>query len=216
MRLAQHPDPLLSFSAARALFQIDADTALNDLQQQLLERENWPTVQLAMLIQEASTGSTFAVLADITIHLANSTAPAASAQLNRLLQLLEVAPYQQVISAIRTILSLTTDDKTIAQCLKFLREPSDLPGVRSLLAHSNWVVRLQAARALGRIGIADDIPRLATLLGDPVWWVRYRTAQALVALTRGNSQALSELRAHLSDRYALDMLEMAMAEKEGP
>lgn len=215
LRFAQHPDPLLSIVAARALFQMDAKTAINDLRQPLVERKDWPTAQLAIMIQEAGADSVFAKLVEMAAQLANSTGPAELGRLNRVLHLLEVAPPQQVTLAIRAIIAAAPDDEIIAQCLKFLREPNDLSTVRSHLGHPNWVVRLQAAHALGRIGTMNDVTQLATLLSDPVWWVRYRTAQALVALTRGNSQALSGLRAHLVDRYALDMLEMAMAEKEG-
>lgn len=214
LRLAHTPDPLLSFVAARALFQLDAGTALNDLQQQLLEREDWPTAQLAIMIQENATEGIFAVLADTAMHWANSIDPAELSRLNRLLRLLEVAPPQRVIPVIRRILAETADDETAAQCLKFLREPDDRQVALGYLGHHNWKVRLQAALALGRIGTADDVPCLAALLGDPVWWVRYRSAQALLLLTRGNLQVLSELRAGLSDRYARDMLQMAMTEKD--
>lgn len=213
--LAQQPDPLLSLAAARALFQIDADSALRDLRQSLLEREDWPAAQLAIMIQEANSESVFTELLGIATPLANTTDPAELAGLKRVLHLLEVAPPQQVISAIRSILAVTTNDEVIAQCLKYLRDPRDLPAVRGYLDHPGWVVRLQAAHTLGRIGTADDIQRLATLLGDPVWWVRYRTAQALLELTHGDLQVLSEMRAHLADRYARDMLEMVMTEGGG-
>lgn len=215
LRLSQHQDPLLSFVAARALFQIHADNALHDLKPLMLERDDWPTAQLALLLQEAGRESIFATLADTATRMANSKGPAELGRLNRLLRLLEVAPHQQVISAIRTILAVTADDEVMAQCLKFLREPNDLPTVYRCLDHPNWVVRLQAAQAFGRIGTTNDLPQLAKLLSDPVWWVRYRTAQALVALARGNSQAMSELRVRLADRFALDMLEMVMTENEG-
>lgn len=214
LRLAHSPDSLLSLVAARALFQLDANTALNDLKQQLLEREDWPTAQLAIMIQKNGTENVYAALAHDAMQRATSTDPAALRQLNRLLHLLEVAPPLRVMPVIRSILAVSADDETIAQCLKFLREPNDLPSVRNYFGHHSWRVRLQAAFALGRIGTAEDVPRLAALLGDPVWWVRYRAAQALVLLTRGNLQVLSKLREQLSDRYALDMLAMAMAEKD--
>jgi HEAT repeat protein len=120
-----------------------------------------------------------------------------------------------VIAEIRKILAATADDEVAAQCLKFLREPSDLPSVRPRLSHPNWVVRLQAVRALSRFGSKEDLTQLATLLSDSVWWVRYRTAQALLKLMRGDAQLMAELRAQLSDRYALDMLDMVIAEKDG-
>jgi HEAT repeat protein len=215
LRLAHAPDPLLSLVAARALFQLDAYTALHNLKQQLLGREDWPIAQLAKMIQEAGNADVFAELAASAMRLVNSTHPAERSLLIRVLHLLEVAPPQIVMPVVRSILAISGDDEAVAHCLKFLNEPYDLSCVRDHLAHRNWKVRLQAALALGRIGTADDVVRLATLLGDPVWWVRYRTAQALVVLARGNLPMLSQLRAQLTDRYARDMLEMAMAEKDG-
>lgn len=213
LQLARRPDPLLSLAAARALFQINAVTALIDLKGELLEREDWPTAQLAILLQETCTDNTFDMLANTASQFANSADPSDLARLKRLLQLLEIAPYQQVIAAIRIILSISTDDDVVAQCLKFLRKPNDLLFVRPHLTHPNWVVRLQAARALGRLGSKEDLPQLAALLSDPVWWVRYRTAQAILELMHGDSMMMSALRAQLSDRYARDMLEMVIAEK---
>lgn len=214
LHLALLSDPLLSFAAARTLFHIDADAALRDLKQQILAREDWQAAQLAILIREEGTENIFAVLADSAISLAGSADPLELSQLNRLLVLLKVAPQQRVIAAIRIILARSSDDETIAQCLKFLSEPSDLPLAQRHVGHPNWVVRLQAANALGRIGAAEDLPRLEKLLSDPVWWVRYRTAQALMALTHGDTQMLAEFRARLTDRYALDMLDMAVEEKK--
>lgn len=215
LQLARRPDPLLSLAAARSLFQIDANAALDELRNELLERDDWPPAQLAILFQEIGSAGIFTLLADTATRLAATPDAAEVTKLKRLLQLLEIAPYQHVIPAIRSILSVATDDEIVAQCLKYLREPADLPSVRVNLSHSNWVVRLQAARALGRIGSREDLPKLAALLGDPVWWVRYRTAQTLVELIRGDAGVMSELRGQLSDRYALDMLDMVIAEKGG-
>ena len=215
LQLARRPDPLLSLAAARSLFQIDATAALDELKNELLERDDWPPAQLAILFQEIGTASLFTMLADAATRLAATPKVAEQIMLKRLLQLLEVAPYQNVILAIRSILSVDTNDEVVAQCLKYLREPIDLQFVRTNLSHHNWVVRLQASRALGRIGSREDFPKLAALLGDSVWWVRYRTAQTLVELIRGDASVMSELRGQLSDRYALDMLDMVVAEKAG-
>lgn len=213
LQMALRPDPLLSLAAARALFQIDTDKALQDLQRPLLEREDWPVSQLALLLQQACTKTNITLLTAAASRLANSTATAELNQLKRLLHLLEVAPCQQVLATVRNILAATMDDEIIVQCLKFLRDPNDLPAVLNHLHHPGWLVRLQVSRALGRIGTTQELPSLITLLGDPVWWVRYRAAQAIVALTHNDPSILSELRAKLSDRYALDMLETASAER---
>ncbi len=213
LELTRHPDPLLSLAAAHALFQIDAGNALAALKPQLIGRTDWPTAQLTVLMKEAGTERLYAELADSAISLAAATDPEELVHLNRLLYLLETSPYQHVIRAIRAILSGNQDDEILAHCLKFLCEPEDLAWVRANVGHPNWVVRLQVARALGRFGSADDAAHLAALLRDPVWWVRYRSAQALMALFNDDMASLSELRAHLDDKFALDMLDMVAAER---
>jgi len=75
-------------------------------------------------------------------------------------------------------------------------------------------VRVQAARALGRVGERSDAERLVALLGDAQWWVRYRAAQALLELPALSRADLDALRASLTDRFAADMLSQAMAESE--
>jgi HEAT repeats len=213
LRLSRERDPLLSLAAVRALFQIDSATALIDTVDELIEREDWSAPQLAILIEEVGTKSTFVLLTDAALRLADSMDQVSLARLKRLLRVLEVAPPQRVLPAIRVILFAAGDDEIIAHCLKFLHEPADLPVVRKYLSHSSWVVRLQAARTLGRIGAMEDIPLLAALLQDPVWWVRYRAAQALAMLARGDIQKLSRLREETKDRFAQDALGMVMAEQ---
>ncbi len=211
--LSREPDALLSLAAARAMLQIDPGCALHELMPQLLQREDWQTAHLAGLIAEHGTEDMFAYLADATYRLSGSTASPYLPQLRRLLRLLEAIPSRHAVPAARRVLAETPDEEVVAGCLRLLRSGSDLPAVRSRLGHESWIVRLQAARALGRIGIAEEAPSLAALLADPVWWVRYRSAQALVALLRGDREALLTLRGELSDRYARDMLDMVIAEE---
>ncbi len=213
VRLSREPDALLSLAAARAMFQIDAEGALHELMPQLLQRDDWQTAQLAVLIKEHGTDNLFAYLADATARLSGSSEPPYLPQLRRLLRLLEAAPARFALPAVRRVLTETEDDEVVASCLKFLRSAADLPAVRSRVGHSSWIVRLQAARALGRIGSVEDIPALTSLLGDSAWWVRYRSAQALVALMRDDTEALSQVRSMLADRYGRDMLDMVLAEE---
>lgn len=214
LALTRSSDPLLSLVAVRALYQIDPDTALIETVTQLIEREDWSVAQLMILIEEVAARSTFILLTDAASRLADSTDRKSLDRLCRLLRMLEVAPSHRVLPTVRAILAATEDDEVIAQCLKFLNEPDDLPLVRKYLAHANWVVRLQAIHMLGRIGAKEDEARLRALLSDPVWWVRYRSAQALVSIMRGNIPALSRFKTEMKDRYARDMLEMVMVEQE--
>jgi len=89
-----------------------------------------------------------------------------------------------------------------------------LSEVRTLLGHEDWQGRVQAARALGRVGERSDAARLTRLLGDPQWWVRYRAAQALRELPLLAQADLDAVRASLTDRFALDMLDQVLAEEQ--
>jgi hypothetical protein len=66
---------------------------------------------------------------------------------------------------------------------------------------------------MGRIGALDDVARLEPLLADREWWVRYRAAQSAVELANLYGAPLDQVRAHLSDRFAADMLAQVLAEK---
>lgn len=213
LKFARQPDPLISLTAAHTLFQIDPEAALKDLMQQLIERTDWPEAHMIVLLKEAASADIYTSLVSSAVGLATLEEPESRIHLHRLLRILHHAPYQFVITAIRTILSLQPDDESLAQCLKFLREPEDLPVVRTNVRHASWVVRLQAAQALGRFGAPEDMPNLAILISDPVWWVRYRAARAVIELTRGDKEKISQLRLSLHDNFALDMLNMALAEK---
>lgn len=213
LRLTMEPDPLLSLAAVRALFLIDPDAALKELKQSLLVHEDWSPSQLAILIQQASSDASISELTNTALDLSRSVDPTDLGKLRRLLHLLEVAPHQKVIPAIRALLVTSNDDEVVAQCLKFLRDPADIASVQKHLGHPNWLVRMQAASALERLGTARDLPQLATLLADPVWWVRFHAAQAMVTLTHGDPGALAELRERVTDRYGRDMLKMVMEAK---
>lgn len=213
LRFCADPDPLLSWTAAHALFQIDSEAALRDLERDLIERTDWPVAHLIVLIKESGGDDIYTPLANRAMLMAASTDPQDLPRLTRLLQVLLSAPYKLVIPAIHRILSTTRDDEILAQCLKFLHEPEDLVQVRAHVRHTNWVVRLQVAQALGRFGAPDDVTYLEQLMRDPVWWVRYRSAQALMALVHGDAEALANVRARLKDRFARDMLAMVSAER---
>jgi hypothetical protein len=79
--------------------------------------------------------------------------------------------------------------------------------------HADWRVRVQVARALGRIGGLMHQPILLGLLTDGQWWVRYRSAQALWRMPgMSHEQLLAKVLA-THDRYALSMLHAVRLEK---
>ncbi len=79
--------------------------------------------------------------------------------------------------------------------------------------HPDWRVRVQVARALGRIGGLVHRPILLGLLTDGQWWVRYRSAQALLQMPGMHHDQLLAKVVDTHDRYALSMLHAVRSEK---
>jgi HEAT repeat protein len=94
-----------------------------------------------------------------------------------------------------------------------MTDPADLDLIRSLLTHERWHVRMHAAAAIGRMGQPGDEQRLLPLLGDSQWWVRYRAAQAISRLPNMGGEALHLLREQQTDRFACDVLDQVLAER---
>ena len=75
VELSRDPDALLSWTAAHALFQIDAHTALRDLEEHLVERVDWPAAHVIVLLKEAGTDEIYDDLASRAVQLAESSGP---------------------------------------------------------------------------------------------------------------------------------------------
>lgn len=197
-------DPTLALTALWALVRIDPAAAADYLTPLFVENDGWAMSHVAGVLKEASA----------------SVAPVLLALLpglprDRLGRALRVADALRV-DVPDTLLARALDDDSVAiitAALRLVSLPDSRGRVRALLAHDDWQVRVQAAKALGRIGDWSDVDRLAGLLSDREWWVRYRAAEALVDLPWLARPDLDALHASLTDRYAADMLSQAMAEE---
>jgi HEAT repeat protein len=208
--LAGEPHPPLSLAAGRAALQIDPGRNLEWFISKFVEREDWPLAKAASILSAQGVDAVTAPLIEAIETLAD--VPDTGGKLARLLQLLEIAHASRAAPVVRRILKESSDERTIAAALRALQDPRDLPVVRELACHPEWIVRVQAAQVLGRIGEAEDRKLLARMLSDSHWWVRYRAAQALVALPSVAPGELEKIRVVLPDRFAADMLRQAMAE----
>ncbi len=85
-------------------------------------------------------------------------------------------------------------------------QPGDAMHIKLLvlLRDSDWRVRAQAARGLGRVPDDRTIHELSRALTDQNWWVRFRAALALANLGDAGRAALAAAREQ-PDRYARDM-----------
>jgi HEAT repeat protein len=205
LRLTGMDDPTLSLTALWALVRIDPQAAAEYLTPLFIERDDWAMSHVAGILQQAGT-PVAAVLAGMLPRLDMQRLP-------RALRIAEALRIELPAGALAAALA-SGEIAVVTAALRIVNTPLLQPPVRALLAHADWQVRVQAAKALGRIGDRADVERLVLLLADREWWVRYRAAQALVELPWLKRADLDALRASLEDRYAADMLAQVMAEQD--
>jgi HEAT repeat protein len=198
--------PLVSLTASAALMKIDAETGIRLFMPLVVLREDWPPVKVAMILKD--TGADI-----ISEPLAKAVRSAQPAQMRRLINYLELANATESSRVMREILSTSRDQQAIATCLRMMKDPRDLDMVRSQTVNPIWIVRVQAAAALGRIGVEEDKARLIRLLVDPQWWVRYRAATSLSQLPFVSTEELRKIQAAQTDRFAAEMLQQVLAER---
>ncbi len=200
--IVQHSNTMLSLAAARALLQINAAAALPTLLPLMDSRSDWPVTRVANLLKEAGAD----VISQPLAHAAE-TAP-------RLIRYLEVAHRDVVVPTVRRLMASTHDEQVLQACLPLINDPADVIIVRACLLHPQWLVRVEAVAALGRVGTAEDEAGLAALLSDPQWGVRYRAAHSLATLPASNVPQLQRLAAAQTNPFAHDILTEVIAERE--
>lgn len=198
-------DSAASLNALRALAQIDADAVMREMTPQLLAREDWPAGRLIAIFQESPP--------HFHAPLLNAAAQGPLKQQLKALRMVEGMHLSLPLPVLAHLLDEGMAPELIVAALRVTLYPQLLVVVRTHLTHTDWRVRVQAVKALGRIGRASDVSLLSTLLDDSEWWVRYRTAQALADIPSFNRNMLDHLLSLTDDRYAHDILNQVMAER---
>ncbi|MBI4290934.1 MAG: HEAT repeat domain-containing protein [Betaproteobacteria bacterium] len=193
-----------SLAAAAALIRIDAKRGLAALHA-LLVRTDWSADAVASMLKHSG-----APTEPLLVGLLHSAPPQG---VKRVVRLIEHLGNSHMLTHLRTTLAAATGPEAIAAILHALRafgEAVDRRTAIAFLSHPDWIVRMQAAYALGGLGISEDAQLLASLLRDRNWWVRYRAAQSMLRLAgTGAASAAAEQE---SDPYARDMLRHVLAE----
>ncbi len=195
---------LSSLYAARALIQIDPRRGAHAVVPHLLQRDDWEMVRIAILLQEFRD----ALGGELTQRLAELP----NALWPRALQLAEALHLHVQAEVVLPWLQPGQPADVLSAALRLASGVEVRPAVRALAEHADWRVRVQAARALGRLGVASDVAVLTRLLSDPQWWVRYRAAGALAQLPFLSREQLRGLLAGLQDRYAREISTQVFAE----
>jgi hypothetical protein len=204
LRMAVLDDATLSLTALWALVRIDPQAAAEVLTPMFVERDDWAMSHVAGILKQAS--------APVAAVLAGMLPRLSAARLPRALRIAEALRIELPDDLLAGALA-SSEVAVVTAALRTVETPGLLSRVRALLGHEDWQVRVQAAKALGRIGGREDVERLAALLADREWWVRYRAAQALLDLPWMGASELDALQASLTDRFAADILAQALAEQ---
>lgn len=205
-RIAMGEHPSLSRAAAMAMMRIDDDEAMPFIMFLIGSRIEWPISQVAGILLEAKPEI-------VCSALENAVLNSPVAHIPRLVRYLGTISRHSNLSVLRQVMNKHPTDAVIAACLQALNNPDDLDLARKHITHTAWYVRLQAVRALGRMGILQDKFILIDMLNDSQWWVRYRAAQALAGLPFVGMDDLEQIKQENRDRYARDILAQVIAEK---
>jgi len=198
---------LVSFYAAAALVQIDAQRAMPGIMLQVAERESWPGEAMARLLVDAGADVAREPIRALMLSLVPSKVP----PLLPWLAHVDAVLGSEV--AIELMRRHTSDDHIVAAALLVLLDPVVLPELRPLVASADASIRMNLALAIGRLGDIAETELLMKLMSDRVWWVRYRAGQAMLRLRGMDAAGVESVRTRLTDPYALDMLKHVRAEE---
>ncbi len=174
--MLQADNAFVSLVAAKALLHIDATAAIPLLIPVISRRHDWSPLKVVAMFEPAGPD----IAAEAIARAACEATPDIGA---RLIRHIAATQSQHALLPIREFLRKgTPSDDILAACLFLFGEcsdPRDVATIRAHLSHPTWFVRLQAASALGKVGVESDEARLLALLNDEHWWVCYRAAEAL-------------------------------------
>ncbi len=204
------PNALVSFYAAAALVQIDAQRAMPGIMNQLAERESWPGEAMARLLVDAGADVAREPIRALMLSLAPSKVP----PLLPWLAHVDAVLGSEV--AVELLRRHPDDAPIVAAALIVVLDPGVLPELARFAESTDAEVRQSLAVAYGRLGGLGDTETVTRLMCDRIWWVRYRAGQALLRLKGMTGERLEAVRMHLTDNYARDMLEHVRAEAAIP
>lgn len=198
---------VLSLTAAQALVDIDSRNAIPLLLPHIIRRKDWPVARVAMLFNTADPGALSRAIKRTIKDIPEKDIP-------QLLRFLDSSAFDPEIAELYQQLGNSHNTQIVSACIQAAKDAQGLELARRHAGHPQWYIRLHVARTLGRLGTRDDFNTLVRMMSDPEWWVRYRSAQALTRMPCIDNDELQQLHTLLDDRYARDILQQAMTERE--
>lgn len=198
---------ILSLTAAQALVDIDSKNAIRFLLPHIIKRRDWPVARVAMLFNSANPD-------ELSTMLKQAIKQSPEEDIPYILGFLDSSQFNPEICNLYQQLGNSHDSRVIAACINAAKETQGLELARKHASNPQWYIRLHVARTLGRLGTKADIKILTKLMSDPEWWVRYRSAQAITQMPFLDANELKKLHSQLDDRYARDILQQAISERQ--
>ncbi len=198
---------ILSLTAAQALVDIDSENAMPFLMPHIIKRRDWPLARVAMMINTSNSSQ-------LTAALSKAIEQASEKDIPHILKFLSSSYFDPEISKLCDRLSHSDDNRVIATCIKIAKDEHGLMLARKHANSPEWYIRLHVATVLGRMGLQEDVETLIKLMSDTEWWVRYRSAQSLAQMPFINADDLKKIHDNLQDRYARDILQQVISERE--
>lgn len=171
-------DTRLSVAAATALVQIREDRGLAILVSRLDSRADWHPTAVGPALKGVNPDVGSKVMPGLVEGLSERA-------ILTILKVATSATSRWLLGSARTIPSRHTDPAVLVWLLKFFaacRDPVDLPFVRRLASHSDPLVRAEALRSLGLMGLISDVPVVLAGLLDHHRQAQFAAADALLRI----------------------------------
>ena len=198
-------DPSVRREAIRALGDLCAHHALDDITDAIERMGEWTNLLLVMALVRMGPASA----PRIGALLGASRSPAMTKALLQvtgrigvaadpaLVRALAVHPDAEIrVEAVRVLGALAADAESAVVCLAAMDD-------------TEWPVRALAAWSLGRVGDTRSLDRLGRAMGDPAYWVRHHVAEAMASLGEPGAAALRR-RLHDANPFVRDMAAQAL------
>ncbi|MDH3442118.1 MAG: HEAT repeat domain-containing protein [Gammaproteobacteria bacterium] len=205
LELLDDPNTALSITAATSLIEIDAARAILKVVPMIRTRRDWPKNKVSILLREAGSE----LISEPMYRVIRS---AESEDMPFLLQFARLVENEVRDALVEELIRESNDPGVLTAALKLVSGYRGVPRIAALTQHKDWIVRMQAAKVLGRVGQREHLGILESLLDDPEWWVRYRAAQSISSLPFLGPNELRALQERQTDRFAVDILQQSFAE----
>ena len=170
----------------------------------MLERDDWPMVDLAHVLHQERH--------QFSIAVGNTLLALQPKQLARALHLMQALQVALPAPALLTLLQHQSPD-VLVPAMRLAAWSGLDEEVRNHKDHPEWTVRAEVAKALAYIGTTSDFSLLAQLSTDENWCVRYCAAEALAELPSIRGPAIDSIAQGWTDRFAWETFGRALIER---